>query len=328
MLLSAPLLLLGAVDAIADPGFVLTTSRAAAGDPVHFSISDTESGATYGLEIGGEEVSEGSDSAGRGISGVFTMPNLGDTGRTVMVEAQITESGETTILTRTLEYLVPTQAAPGPAGTVTGPAPPTAPSIAQTPAVQPGSTAQPPPPLKPAPRSRTRNRQGSERSARGPRAQRSPTVSPELRPSVRQPSSGVSDRSDLRGSGVSSSPIETSAPLPRPRTTGDGNLTSTGALRNRAPRGRLGWGPGLTALLTAPLIAPATLGVASNDNGEVTIAAPVVLALLCLAGLALASSQRRKSPSARFRNLEAEDGDDEILRGFVHIPSSGSASGG
>ena len=61
----------------ADPSFVLTQSGAGPGDVVHFSISGTESRATYSLEVDGEEAAEGSVPADGGVSGQFTMPDLG-----------------------------------------------------------------------------------------------------------------------------------------------------------------------------------------------------------------------------------------------------------
>jgi hypothetical protein len=330
-LLSAPLVLLGAVDANADPSFVLATSQATAGDAVHFSISGLESDATYLLEIGDEDVASGSP-AGNRVSGVFTMPNLGDTGRRVTVEAQIGQSGETTILTRTLEYLAPTRAAtPGPTGTTAGEAPQPAPSIPSQPTVQPGPSVQGAPSLEPTPPSPARKRRGSQTAAGDRRAQRSPTLARERRSSAWQPSSRAGDRSDGRGSPVSTPPIEASAPNPAPQTGGQGKLTSAEVLENRAPPGPPGLGLGLATLLSEPLISPATAsltsGVADRDDGEATIAAGVVLALLGLAALILASARRRRWPSARPENLDADEGEVEILRGFVHVPSSGSASG-
>jgi hypothetical protein len=107
--LSALFLCLGAGVAHADPSFVLNQAGAGPGDKVHFSISGMESRATYSLEVDGESAGEGTVAAGGSVSGVFTMPDLGDTAEEVTVEAQITQSDETTTRARTLQYVVSSQ---------------------------------------------------------------------------------------------------------------------------------------------------------------------------------------------------------------------------
>jgi hypothetical protein len=53
------------------------------GDTVSFSISSIEPGATYDLRIAGVEVSGTNDTPYNGVSGTFTMPDLGSTSLTV-----------------------------------------------------------------------------------------------------------------------------------------------------------------------------------------------------------------------------------------------------
>ncbi len=72
---------------------------------VHFSISDIDEDETYVLEIGDRRLAQGSGNEAEEVSGQFTMPDLGGGERTVTVEAEIGERGDTTTVKRTLRYL-------------------------------------------------------------------------------------------------------------------------------------------------------------------------------------------------------------------------------
>ena len=82
------------------------TPEAAAGDVVHFSVSDIDEDETYVLEIGDRRLAEGSGTDAEEVSGQFTMPDLGGGERKVTVEAEIGERGrDTTTVKRKLRYL-------------------------------------------------------------------------------------------------------------------------------------------------------------------------------------------------------------------------------
>jgi hypothetical protein len=98
--------LLSAAAAHARPSFELTDDSARAGDVVHFFISGVEGwGVAYHLEIGGEDVLDGRDRSV--VAGTFTMPDLGDAGRTVAVDVQLWWSDNQRKDRRRLEYLGP-----------------------------------------------------------------------------------------------------------------------------------------------------------------------------------------------------------------------------
>ena len=103
-----------AAPARADPTFVLSRSTAGPGEPVHFSIAGTETRASYTLEVAGQEVGQGSVPAEAGYAGNFTMPDLGDASRAVVVEAEIAESDETFTRARSLQYVLTSAGTTGP----------------------------------------------------------------------------------------------------------------------------------------------------------------------------------------------------------------------
>jgi VTC domain-containing protein len=120
----------------AEPSFVLSESSARPGEAVHFSISGIDDAVSYALEVDGDELIEGRAPGDGSIAGAFTMPNLGETSRTVTVEVQITQSDETTRRQRSLTYLPPQAPAPSgpePAAVLAAPAERTAPASASAP---------------------------------------------------------------------------------------------------------------------------------------------------------------------------------------------------
>jgi hypothetical protein len=136
--------LLGAATAHARPSFELADTGARAGDAVPFSISEPGGwGVAYHLEIGGEDILDGSYAGA--VSGTFTMPYLGDSARTVLVDAELWWSDNRRKDKRRLEYLGPALPAPdlppsAPVSTVqaiapqaAAPAPGSTPSAASSP---------------------------------------------------------------------------------------------------------------------------------------------------------------------------------------------------
>ena len=83
-----PLLLAGTAYACNDPELDLVDREAKAGDTVHFSIINTKPGAEYTIEIVGHgQIASGTDTTdAEGVSGSFTMPDLGDSAKTVSVK--------------------------------------------------------------------------------------------------------------------------------------------------------------------------------------------------------------------------------------------------
>jgi VTC domain-containing protein len=344
-LFSALFLLLGAVVAHADPSFVLTQSGAGPGDRVHFSISGTESRATYSLEVDGEGVAEGSVPAGSGISGEFTMPNLGNTSESVTVEAQITQSDETTTRECNLQYLAPSQASTGP--TEPQPTPVLTPAHAAHPTgPQPTSVltsapaAQSAPASEPAPRSHQRKRPASrlapgKRPARRSQPHARQRHAHERRASERQHSTRAGNQRRRRGSAIPASAAWASAQSATPRSEGEENPLSTAESENGPPSGRRqGVGPGVTTGLTTFLTAPPTpailllaTGVAGDGGGGSPIAAAIALPLLGLTALTFARggvATRRRPARGEGRKVDdgddRDDGDDEILQGSIYVP--------
>jgi hypothetical protein len=82
-------LLLGPATAQATHGFSLSTTQAAPGDEVEFSISNTQPGESYIVTVDNEEVASGVDDAGNGVVKTFTMPNLGDSSKSVAAELTV-----------------------------------------------------------------------------------------------------------------------------------------------------------------------------------------------------------------------------------------------
>ena len=120
-------LTVGATGASADPTLALSRSAAAAGDVVEFSIAGAEDEVSYAVEVAEREVAEG-----EGVSGAFTMPDLGAAARTVTVRVEVVASDERTTLSRKLEYAPPPPVSSSPsAPAAAAPAPAVAPARPQ-----------------------------------------------------------------------------------------------------------------------------------------------------------------------------------------------------
>jgi hypothetical protein len=93
----------------------LTTSPSAGpGDPVSFGISGIEPGAHYTVTFQGRTVASGTNTTNNnGVSGSFSMPDLGSQEQTTYAEADTIhpEDGESFHLTSSIEYLPPAPAA-------------------------------------------------------------------------------------------------------------------------------------------------------------------------------------------------------------------------
>jgi hypothetical protein len=325
-LFSAILLLLGTAVAHADPSFTLTRSAAKPGEAVSFSISGTESRATYDVEVGDREVAGGSVPAGSRVSGAFTMPDLGRTSRTVTVEAQITETDETTTVTRSLQYLAPSQAT-GP--TATGPAPAGAPAAVVQGAPAAGPTSSAPARKRRASkrpagkRRRAAERRRAEKRRAAAKRRASPAPTPTQEPRSIEPPASTRGGNWSPGfpSPVSTPPINVSAPYATQRATGEeGKPDSTGRSKDRQPSEPGGkFTLGLTTPLTIPFAASGPASEVANNGTAAPITALVILALLSLMALALARAQRSGDPVGP-QGWEVDDADDEVLRGFVYIP--------
>jgi hypothetical protein len=143
--------LAGTGSAWADPDFALVEAEARAGDVVHFAITGAKGNVTYELEIGHHDVIEDAVGAGTLVAGEFVMPHLGDSPKTVTVEAEMREPRDRTKVKRKLRYLGPAMAATRPAQVESAPSPPASqppaaapPPAAESPAAQPPAPAPPP----------------------------------------------------------------------------------------------------------------------------------------------------------------------------------------
>ena len=249
---------------------------------VHFSISDIDEDETYVLEIGDRRLAEGSGNKAERVSGQFTMPDLGGGERTVTVEAEIGERGDTTTVKRTLRYLgalAPALAIAGPS-----PAPPTPVPAAPTPTAVPpeptrASTA-PDPPSSRATADRTRSKP-ARRQARKKRAT-------ERRRDENHGNGATVKRTKRR-----EEKAKTKARREHARTAPlfDGVPESS---RASAP-GRSNGSSGLNAVAppTAALTRAATDGAYSGPAAAVLVPMLLGLAALALVGTALLRGRRR-----------------------------------
>jgi VTC domain-containing protein len=278
----------GAVVAHADPAFVLTQSGAGPGDRVGFTISGPDGRATYSLEVAGEDVAEGSVPADSAVSGSFTMPDLGSTSKAVTVEAQITQSDETTTRERSFRYLAPSQVSTGSV------APQPAPAASVAPAAQSAPPGQPAPPSKQGKRRAPRPAPAKRRAQRSPPRQVVP-----WRPPVAAPTRDTSEPP------VAPSPGRAAAPTAPPRARGKERTASTGSpQRPQGHRADGAW-PNVTSFLTgAP--APAILSLASGVPGNGAQGAPVSawIVLLLLASTALVLAGPGVAPRRRPRRFK------------------------
>ena len=145
--------------AYAHPDFALVETEARAGDTVHFSITGANGPVTFELEIGHHDVVEDAVGAGKVVLGEFVLPHLGDSPKTVTVEAEMRDSRHKKTVKRKLRYLGPALPAarpppPAPAPQPVARAPAPAPAPAAPPAApDPDPVARPPSsaPAAPAP---------------------------------------------------------------------------------------------------------------------------------------------------------------------------------
>jgi acylphosphatase len=94
----------------------LSQQSANAGDTVTFSISGTEAGEEWRLSIDGDQIKQGTDPNGGGVTGKFTVPNLGHSSRTVSVTA----IAGGIVSSKDLRYVVPSSGTTGGGGGSTG----------------------------------------------------------------------------------------------------------------------------------------------------------------------------------------------------------------
>jgi hypothetical protein len=160
---------MSAAVAQADPTFVLAESQARAGDTVHFTITGADDRVTYELEVADRDVLKGAaDADGGVVAGQFTMPDLGDTAKSVQVEAELREDDDKTTVKRKLQYLghaQPVTVVPAAPAQVTAPA--ASPQPVQEPAREhtPGAAKAPAEPGAGARRAKRKRRQARERRA-------------------------------------------------------------------------------------------------------------------------------------------------------------------
>jgi hypothetical protein len=264
------------------------TSEAAAGDVVHFSVSDIDEDETYVLEIGDRRLAEGSGNDAEEVSGQFTMPDLGGGERKVTVEAEIGERGErdTTTVKRKLRYLGAPTPAPAAAIAAPPPAPPAPVPAALTPAaVTPPepipSLSAPAPPASRATADRTRSKR--TRRARKRRTTEQRRVESRRNTSaVKRPKKGKETAKPKR-----TRERARTAPL------FDGVPESSGG--SAAP-GRSNGSSGLNAIVPPPatLTRAATHGAYSGPAAAVLAPALLGLAALALVGTATLRSRRRR----------------------------------
>jgi hypothetical protein len=168
---TALVLALGAATASAcnEPTLSLGKTQASAGETVPFTIGGTEEGANYTLAIRGQTVASGTDTTAQsGLSGSFSMPDLGGTQTVVYVDmtADHAADGGRWTHTRSIAYVPPSggsaDMAPPPSQS---PAPPPSQSPAPPPAESPAS---PPSAEGPASPPSAEGEGGSNRGAESP----------------------------------------------------------------------------------------------------------------------------------------------------------------
>ena len=134
-------LAIGAATAAActEPNLVLGRSQAGAGDNVPYSVSGTDQGASYTLDVNGTGVGSGIDNtADPGTSGSFTMPDLGDSPQTVYVRLVTTHEGNEWPSEKSIEYTVP-EPVTAPSSSGAAPSASAAPTKASSTAAEPRS---------------------------------------------------------------------------------------------------------------------------------------------------------------------------------------------
>jgi hypothetical protein len=141
--------LVSSASACATASLTFSPSSAGPGDPVSFSISGIEPGATYSIELNGRTVASGTNQTNfNGVSGTFTMPDFGGEAVTVTGFGHTFHAADNDSQdpSRSLEYVPPKPVTPPAA------APPketAAPVETQPPAVRPHHRAhRAPPPIQ------------------------------------------------------------------------------------------------------------------------------------------------------------------------------------
>ena len=277
----------------ADPHFALVEAEARAGDVVHFSITGADGPVTYELEIGPHDVVEDTVGAGSVITGEFTLPHLGDSGKTVTVKAEMRERRDKTTVKRKLRYLGPALPATRPPQPASAPqpasdppavlapaaqeAPPAAQALAALPQAPPHTTpgsATPVSRTKAVPRrSRHRGRQGKPRGRRD-------AADRHIR------SRGKPGRNPARRKARATKPGPRTAPLfdgiPE---TGAGNGTS----------GKQGGYASLNAIAPSAAVLTATRATSGGDGPfTAAVLVPGIMGVAALALTATALHRRRR----------------------------------
>ena len=261
----------------ADPDFVLVEAEGRAADVVHFSITGAKGPVTYELEIGHHDVVEDGVGAGSIVTGEFTLPHLGDSGKTVTVKAEIREPRDRTTVKRKLHYLGPAPAAARPTDPVSAPAPaaqppaPAAPS-APAPSVLPPAVLPPEPahttnaataPASRTPAVRRRSRHGGKRGKVKARRQ-TPSSS-------NSSGSGKPRRDSARKKTRAKRPGPRTAPLfdgvPEPGAGNNGPTKEDGPASRTAPPAAVLTGTRAASdgdgMLSAAVLVPGLMGVAA-----------------------------------------------------------------
>jgi hypothetical protein len=131
VLLTTLTFLLSSATAHAKPTFGLTETSARAGDLVHFTIAGVDGSMSYALEVDGTQVLDGTSDGG--VSGTFTVPDLGDESWTVTVDAKIRGAGKRKNLQSELQYLGSALPVTDPPAQAPAPAVPVVPQAAPSP---------------------------------------------------------------------------------------------------------------------------------------------------------------------------------------------------
>jgi hypothetical protein len=174
----------GSASACNDPTLqAVEPSSAGPGDPVSFTIINTEPGASWQIAInGGAPLASGTATGGY-VTRNFTMPDLGQSDTTVSVEAAVTHSdipGGSLKTAKSLGYRAPVaSSAPAPNADSSQPAPPGPPTADQS---QPTAQSSPPAAGGAAPHSPVVPRPPHAGKPSGPKSPPTPPRSP-----VRQP---------------------------------------------------------------------------------------------------------------------------------------------
>ena len=222
ILLSAVALLtmVSSSSACATASLTFSPSNAGPGDPVSFSISGIEPGATYSIELNGRTVASGTNETNfNGVSGTFTMPDFGSEPVTVTGFGHTFHAADNDSQdpSRSLEYVPPKPVAP-PAPSVPKGTP--APVESQPPTVIPRHRphrASPPIPIQIAKQAAKKQRHDSAATGSGVDSAPADAVGSVPPPSRPTP-----------GSGAAKAPSEKSASVPNRVLDAIGSSTRVG----------------------------------------------------------------------------------------------------